>query len=86
MAGDVHGRRNLLEWLGELSRKGFWLTEQDVFANDEHVCAISVMGRNRPDLEVHTRVVSVFRYKYGRQLERWLYPDDNDAWHQIFAD
>ena len=64
------------------SPEGLLAPEQDVFANDEHVSAISVMGAKRPDVDVRTRVV-VFRYQNGRQLERWLYPDDNDAWHQI---
>jgi hypothetical protein len=30
--------------------------------------------------------VSVFNYRDGRQLERWLYPDDMSAWDRIFAD
>jgi ketosteroid isomerase-like protein len=86
MAGDIHGREALLAWLARLRAKGFWLTEDDVVGNDEHVCALSVMGARRAGVDVHTRVVSVFTYRDGRQLERWLYPDDMAAWNRIFAD
>ena len=44
MLGQVRGRDRLIEWLGELIERGFWLTEHDVFGNDEHLCALSVMG------------------------------------------
>ena len=30
LVGDVRGRDRLIEWLGELLAKGFWLTEHDV--------------------------------------------------------
>ncbi len=86
MAGDIHGREALLAWLARLRTKGFWLTEDDVFGNDNHVCALSIMGARRAGVEVQTRVVSVFNYRDGRQLERWFYPDDMSAWNRIFAD
>lgn len=84
MAGDLHGRPALLDWLARLRALGFWLTEEDVFGNDEHVCALSVMGARRGTVEVETRVVSVFRYRDGEQLERWFYVDDLEAWNEIF--
>jgi hypothetical protein len=62
-----------LDWLGELTGKGFWLTELDVFGNDEHVCAVSVMGTKRPDIDVRTRVVSApagSRFTAGPSLPR----------------
>ena len=83
MVGDVRGRDRLIQWLGELLAQGFWLTEHDVFGNEEHVCALSVMGSKRVDSDVQTRVVSIFHFRDGRQLERWLYPDDLIAWEQI---
>ena len=86
MAGDIHGRDALLEWLGLLRPKGFWLSEHDVFGNDEHVCALSVMGARRDGVDVQTRVVSVFHYRDSQQLERWFYPEDPVAWDAIFAD
>jgi hypothetical protein len=86
MAGEVHGREGLLAWLGELGRRGFWLEELEVFGNDRHVCAISLMGARREHTDVSTRVVSVFAYESGRQAERWIYPDDLTAWEQIFDD
>jgi ketosteroid isomerase-like protein len=56
-----------------------------VFASDRHVCAISTMGARRSSIEVETRVISIFRYREGRQVERWFYPDDIAAWNTIFA-
>ena len=85
MSGKVVGRDALLDWLAALPGLGFWLIENDVFGNDDHVCAISVMGARRSGIDVQTRVISVFRYDNGQQLERWLYPDDLESWNQIFA-
>ena len=62
------------------------LAEEDVFGNDRHVCALSQMGARRPGLEVTTRVVSIFRFRDQRQLERWFYPDDISAWNAIFTE
>ena len=49
-----------------------------------HVCALSEMGAHRPGTEVSTRVVSIFHFRDGRQVERWFYPDDMAAWNAIF--
>ena len=85
MAGVVRGRETLLAWLEQLRRLGFWLAERDVFASDEHVCAVSLMGARRDGVDVQpTRVVSLFRYRDGQQIERWMYPDDRVAWNAIF--
>jgi ketosteroid isomerase-like protein len=86
MAGEIVGRTALLKWLADLRAKGFWLEELDVFGSDTHVCAVSTMGARRDGIDVSTRVVSFFRYGDGRQLERWLYPDDADAWDRIFGE
>ncbi len=85
MAGTIDGREALLAWLAQLEAIGFWLVEHDVFASDEHVCAISTMGARRDGVDAETRVVSIFRYRAGRQVERWVYPDDAVAWNTIFA-
>lgn len=85
MAGDIHGRGELFAWFGHLGPKGFWLTEHDVLANDEHVCALSIMGARRQGVDVQTRVVSVFHFRDGRQTERWFYPEDAEAWNMIFG-
>ncbi len=84
-AGDIRGRDELLRWLAGLIETGFWLTEHDVFANDEHVCALSNMGARRPGLEVETRVVSIFHFRDGRQVERWFFPEDAAAWDRILG-
>ena len=84
MAGTIDGRDALLSWLAHLGKIGFWLVEHDVFASDQHVCAISTMGARRNGLDVQTRVVSIFRYRDRRQVERWMYPDDTAAWNGIF--
>ncbi len=84
MAGVFRGREAVLAWLDQLPRLGFWLTEQDVFASDDHACAVSIMGARRDGVDVQTRVVSLFRYRDGQQTERWLYPDDMVAWNAIY--
>ena len=85
MAGDIRGRDALMAWLAEVRDKGFWLIEHDVLGNDEHVCALSVMGARREGIDVQTRVVSIFHYRDGQQLERWFHPVDAAAWDQIFG-
>jgi ketosteroid isomerase-like protein len=84
-AGTIRGRDGVLAWLTRLESLGFWLVEDDVFASDHHVCAVSTMGARRDGVDVQTRVISLFRYRDGRQVERWLYPDDTVAWNAIFA-
>ena len=74
-AGDIVGRDAVLAWLTDVMSTGFWLREHDVFGNDEHVCALSTMGRRGDGIDVETRVVSIFHFRDGRQLERWFYPD-----------
>jgi ketosteroid isomerase-like protein len=83
-AGDIRGRDALLAWLRGLASVGFWLREHDVFGNDDHVCALSYMGARRQGVEVETRVVSIFHFRSGRQIERWFFPEDAEAWNQIF--
>ena len=85
LAGDLRGRAALINFLGGLGPLGFWLREHDVFGNDVHVCALSEMGATRADVSVSTRVVSIFHFRDGRQLERWFYPDDMTAWNSIFS-
>jgi ketosteroid isomerase-like protein len=85
MAGTIDGREALLSWLAQLGDMGFWLVEHDVFASDQHVCAISTMGARRDGVDVQTRVISIFRYRDARQVERWFYPDDAAAWNAIFV-
>jgi ketosteroid isomerase-like protein len=84
LAGDIRGLDELVVWLGRVNELGFTIREHDVFANDEHVCALSYMGARRPGVEIETRVTSVFHYRGGRQVERWMYPDDAAVWNAIF--
>ncbi|HEY7131608.1 MAG TPA: nuclear transport factor 2 family protein [Candidatus Limnocylindrales bacterium] len=84
-AGDVRGRAGLRAWLEDLATTGFWLREHDILGNDGHVCALSVMGARRPGLDVGTRVVSVFHFRDGRQLERWFFPEDLATWDRILG-
>lgn len=85
MAGEIRGRGPVVAWLQALSPLGFRLREHDVFANDEHVCALSIMGARRAEVDVETNVVSVFHFRDGRQLERWFYPEDREVWDRIFT-
>ena len=84
-AGDCRGREAVAAFLAELVGTGFWLTEHDVFGNDEHVCALMVVGIRRPDLDVETRVVNVFHFREGRQMERWFFPESLARWDQILG-
>ena len=82
-AGDIRGRDAVVAWLAGRIELGFWLTEHDVIANDEHVCALSDMGVRRPGVDIQTRVVSIFHFRDGRQAERWFFPEDPLAWDRI---
>jgi ketosteroid isomerase-like protein len=84
MAGEIRGLDALVEWLGRLGEYGFTIREHDVFGNEEHVCALSYIGAKRPGLDIETRVTSVFHFRDGRQVERWMYPEDPAAWDAIF--
>lgn len=84
MAGEIRGLDELVAWLSRLSELGFTLREHDVFGNDEHVCALSYMGARRPGVVIEIRVTSVFHFRAGRQVERWIYPDGAAAWDAIF--
>jgi ketosteroid isomerase-like protein len=83
-AGEVHGFEAVIALLSGLPA-GYTISEHDVLGNDEHVVALSNMGVRRPDLELMTRVVSVFHFREGRQVERWFYPEDMATWDQAFS-
>jgi uncharacterized protein len=85
LAGDWEGRDQLFQLFAKLGPLGFTIREHDVFADDDHVCALSYIGASREDLQSETRVVSIFHYRDGRQTERWFYPDDLVAWNRIFG-
>ncbi|MGZ6315453.1 MAG: nuclear transport factor 2 family protein [Candidatus Limnocylindrales bacterium] len=84
MAGEIHGLDELVAWLGRVTELGFTLREHDVFGNDEHVCALSYMGFRRAGVVTEIPVTSIFHYRAGRQVERWMYPDDVAAWDALF--
>lgn len=84
MAGEIRGRDELVAWLGRLGELGVTLREHDVFGSAEHVCALSYMGARRPGVAIEVPVTSVFHFRDGRQVERWIYPADMDAWDTIF--
>jgi ketosteroid isomerase-like protein len=86
MPRELWGRDEVLSWLSQLRARAFQLVEHDVFGNDEHVCALSVMGAERDGVAVEARVVSLFHYRDGQQLERWFYPEDRAAWDQIVGE
>ncbi len=33
----------------------------------------------------HPRAGDIFHFRNGRQVERWFFPEDADAWDRIFA-
>jgi ketosteroid isomerase-like protein len=83
-AGDVRGLDAVVALLTGLPA-GYTISEHDVLGNDEHVVALSYMGVRRPDVELVTRVVNVFHFRHGRQVERWFYPEDMTTWDQAFS-
>jgi ketosteroid isomerase-like protein len=85
LAGELVGLEQLLEFLARLPSLGFTIREHDVFANDEHLCALSFIGARRDGLEVETRVVSVFHFRHGQQTERWFYPEDAVTFNRVFG-
>jgi ketosteroid isomerase-like protein len=82
-SGDIRGLDAVVAFLRGLAA-GWILREHDVIANDQHVVALSNMGVRRPDLELEVRVVSVFHFRNGRQVERWFYPEDLEAFDRVF--
>ena len=68
LGATIPVRGNIEGWLDRLRTKDFWLVEDDVFGRDDHACALSVMGARREGIDAQTRVVSVFRYRDGRQV------------------
>jgi ketosteroid isomerase-like protein len=85
LAGDIRGLDEVVTWITRVRTLGFTIREHDVFGNDEHVCALSYMGARRPGLDVEVRVTSVFHYRGGKQVERWMYPEDMAVWESIFS-
>ena len=85
LTGEYVGRERVFEFLTSLPPLGFTIREHDVFANDEHLCALSFIGARREGLEVETRVVSVFHFRDGQQTERWFYPEDPATWNRVSA-
>jgi uncharacterized protein len=83
-AGEVQGLDAVVDFLTGLPA-GFTLSEHDVLGNDEHVVALSQMGVRRPDLDLMTRVVNVFHFRDGRQVERWFYPEDMGTWDRALS-
>ena len=43
------------------------------------------MGARRPGLDAETRVVSIVHFRDGRQIERWFFPADAEAWDRILG-
>ena len=83
-AGEIRGLEAVVHFLRTLPA-GFTIREHDVFGNDQHVVALSYMGIRRPDFEDMVRVVSVFHFRNGRQVERWFYPEDMVAWDRVLG-
>jgi ketosteroid isomerase-like protein len=84
MAGEIRGLDAIVAWLRRTTELGFTLREHDVLGNDDHVCALSYIGARRPGVDIEIAVVSVFHFRDGRQVERWFYPEDLEAWDAIF--
>jgi ketosteroid isomerase-like protein len=88
MAGEVRGRDSLFDWfqrLREATDETFSLEEHDVVGNDDHVVALSRMSAVKGGVPVAVQVISVFHFRNGQQVERWLHPTDLETWDQMFS-
>jgi uncharacterized protein len=88
LAGEIRGRDALFGWfdrLREVTDGTFGLEEHDVLGNDDHVVALSLMSSNKRGIIVTVQVISVFHYRGGRQIERWIHPTDPEAWDRMLS-
>ena len=84
MAGTIGGREALLTWLAS---SGTWASGSSSTMCSQATGMSARSARWAPAVTAssQTRVISIFRYRDGRQVERWFYPDDTAAWNTIFA-
>jgi uncharacterized protein len=79
IAGDRHGRPEILEFLGQLmqaSQGTFRLEVKDICGGDEYVYALvesggTIAGRDQTDIACH-----VHRMRDGRTVESWFFLGD----------
>jgi ketosteroid isomerase-like protein len=84
----VEGRTALLAFLKEIvARTGntFVLEDRSISGTDHHVVALQRLGATVAGDTQMFECVSIMRFEGGRQLERWLYVPEQDAFDTFFA-
>jgi ketosteroid isomerase-like protein len=88
MAREIEGRDTLLSFLKELMVRTsgtFTLEDVAVHGSDHHVIAIQRLGATHGGERRAFDVSSVMRFEGGRQIERWFYLHDPEAFDAFFA-
>ena len=88
MSREIQGRDTLLAYLKEImtrTKGTFVLEDLSISGTDHHVVAVQRFSATH---EGHTEkfdAMSVMRFESGRQIERWIYILDHEAFDAFFA-
>jgi ketosteroid isomerase-like protein len=87
-AREIHGREALMDFLQEIvarTANTFLLEDLHIAGTDHHVIAVQRFGATFDGETRRFQVVSVMRFEDGRQIERWFYLLDPDAFDSFFS-
>lgn len=85
---EIQGRDALLAYLKEVmtrTKGTFVLEDLSISGTGHHVVAIQRFGATREGRTEKFDAVSVMRFESGRQIERWFYILDHEAFDAFFA-
>ena len=84
----VEGRTALMAFLKEIvvrSRNSFVLEDRSISGTDHHVVALQRFGATVTGETQMFEAFSIMRFGGGRQLERWFYLPEQDAFDAFLA-
>jgi uncharacterized protein len=85
---EIQGRDALVAYLREIVTRTagtFVLEDVRISGTDHHVLAIQRLGATRAGQTQKFDAVSVMRFEGGRQIERWFYLADLEAFDAFFG-
>ena len=88
MAREIQGREALMAFLQEIvtrTANSFLLEDLHIAGTDHHVIALQHFGATLDGQTQRFQAVSVMRFEGGRQIERWFYLLDPDAFDAFFS-
>lgn len=88
IAREIRGRDALLAYLKEILARtegSFILEDVSISGTDHHLVAIQRFGATHNESTENFDAVSIMRFEDGRQIERWFYLIDSDAFDAFFA-